>query len=204
MDIAHFALVNSKLGNFNSLREAVWIIFWHCYLEIDWRWESVPEKSVMVISILQMICIGHVPEAPGLPADMAVESSVKNCTARFYNHSIIKLPSKEQLKFQSTQTSFCICLWSNNHVLSINFITCLLALIRWSHYHLMDLFKSKGSWKEKFDSNNKWNIAWPRMILEGHLFLRLPSGFIWKILVFVGKHLSFYPKNVCLFSTFFT
>ena len=70
----------------------------------------MPEKSVMVISILQMICIGHVPEAPGLPVDMAVESSVKNCTARFYNHSIIKLPSKEQLKFQSTQTSFCICL----------------------------------------------------------------------------------------------
>ena len=68
------------------------------------------EKSVMVINILQMICIGHVPEAPRLPADMVVESSVKNCTARFHNHSIIKLPSKKQLKIQSTQTSFCICL----------------------------------------------------------------------------------------------
>ena len=207
MDIAHFTLVNSKPGNFDSLREVVWIIFWHCYLEIDWRWESVSEKSVMVINILQMICIGHVPEAPGLPADMVVESSVKNCTARFYNHSTIKLSSKEQLKIQSTEKSFCICLWSNNQVLSINFITCLyfpLVSIRWSHYHLMDLFKSKGSSKEKFDSNNNWNTAWTRMILEGHLFLRLSSGFIWKMLIFVGKHLSFYPKNVCSFTVFST
>ena len=70
----------------------------------------MPEKNVMVINILRMICVGHVPEAPGLPADMVVESSVKNCRARFYNHIIIKLPSKEQLKIQSTETSFCICL----------------------------------------------------------------------------------------------
>ena len=34
----------SKPGNFNSLREVIWIILWHCYLEIDWRWESVPKK----------------------------------------------------------------------------------------------------------------------------------------------------------------
>ena len=33
-----------KPGNFNSLREVIWIILWHCYLEIDWRWESVPKK----------------------------------------------------------------------------------------------------------------------------------------------------------------
>ena len=44
MDIAHFTLVNSKPGNFNSLREVIWIILWHCYLQIDWRWEPVPQK----------------------------------------------------------------------------------------------------------------------------------------------------------------
>ena len=55
-----------KPGNFNSLREVIWNILWHCYLEIDWRWESVPKKNVMVISILQMTFIGHVFEAPGL------------------------------------------------------------------------------------------------------------------------------------------
>ena len=33
-----------KPGNFNSLREVIWIILWHSYLEIDWRWEWVPKK----------------------------------------------------------------------------------------------------------------------------------------------------------------
>ena len=86
-----------------------------------------------------------------------------------------------------------------------NFITCLyfpLALIRWdsSHYHLMELFKSKESFKEKVDSNNNWKSACPTMILEKHLFLRLLLGFVRKMLSFVGKHLSFYPKYVYSFS----
>ena len=34
----------------------------------------------------------------------------------------------------------------------------------------MELFKRKESCKEKFDSNNNWKAAWPRMILERHLF----------------------------------
>ena len=60
----------------------------------------------------------------------------------------------------------------------LNFITCLYfprPLIGWSssHYHLMELFKSKESFKEKVDSNNNWKTAWPKMILERHLFLRL-------------------------------
>ena len=37
----------------------------------------------------------------------------------------------------------------------------------------MELFKSKESCKEKFDSNNNWKTAWPRMILDWHLFLML-------------------------------
>ena len=52
----------AKPGNFNSLREVIWIMLWNCYLEIDWRWESVPKTS--------------------------------------------------------TETPFCICLWSNKQVLS--------------------------------------------------------------------------------------
>ena len=36
-----------------------------------------------------------------------------------------------------------------------------------------------------------------------NLFLRLLFGFVWKMLSFVGKHLSFYPKGVCSFSVFF-
>ena len=65
----------------------------------------------------------------------------------------------------------------------------------------MELFKSKENCKEKFDSNNNWKTAWPRMILEWHLFLRLSLGFVWKMLSFVEKHLSFYPKDVffCIF-----
>ena len=64
MDIAHF-IHTSKPGNFNILREVIWIIFWHCYLEIEWRWEVVPKK-IYGYNIRQMICTGHVLEAPGL------------------------------------------------------------------------------------------------------------------------------------------
>ena len=41
------------------------------------------------------------------------------------------------------------------------------------------------------------------MILEWHLFLRLSLGFVWKILSFVGKHLSFYAKDVYSSSVIF-
>ena len=65
------------------------------------------------------------------------------------------------------------------------FFTCLylsIALIRGTsnHCHLMELFTSKESFKEKVDSNNSWKTAWPRMILEWHLLLRLSLGFVWK------------------------
>ena len=89
-----------------------------------------------------------------------------------------------------------------------NFVTCLyspLALIRWtsSHCHLMELFIRKQSFEEKVNSNNNLKTAWPRMILECHLFLRLWFGFVRKMLSFMGKHLSFYPKDVSSFSAFF-
>ena len=123
----------------------------------------------------------------------------------------MKLPSKEQLQKQSTETSFCIMLVYEVIIKwYLNFITCLyfpLVLIRWNsnHCHLMELFKSKESFKEKVDSNNNWKTAWSRMILEWHLSLRLSLGFAWKMLNFVGKHLSFYPKDVCVcsFSVYF-
>ena len=44
----HSTFHTCKPGNFNSLREVS------------------AKRSVMVIKILQMICIGHVLEAPGL------------------------------------------------------------------------------------------------------------------------------------------
>ena len=40
------------------------------------------------------------------------------------------------------------------------------------------------------------------MILEQQLFLRLSLGFVRKMLSFEGKHLSFYPKDICSFSLF--
>ena len=82
----------------------------------------------------------------------------------------------------------------------LNFITCLyfpVALINWNsnHCHLMELSKSKESFKEKVDSNNNWKDAWPKMILEWHrLFLRL----CMKNVEFCGKTSSFLSKR-CLF-----
>ena len=88
MDIAHFD--TGKPGNLNSLREVIWIILWQCCLEIDWRGESVPKKSVIIINILQMKCTYRACpwRSWAIPADIVVETWVKNCTARFYNHII--------------------------------------------------------------------------------------------------------------------
>ena len=40
----HSTFHTGKPGNFNGLREVIWIMLWPCYVEIDWRWESVPKK----------------------------------------------------------------------------------------------------------------------------------------------------------------
>ena len=138
-----------------------------------------------------------------IPADIVVETWVKNCTARFYNHSIgmRSYLLKSNFKIQSTETSFVYVY----EVIIECYLNFPLALIRWNstHCHLMELFKSKENFKENFNSNNNWKTAWPRMILEWNLFLRLLSGFVWKMLSFVRKHLHFYPKDVCSFSIFF-
>ena len=39
----HSTFHTCKPGNFNSLRD-INLMWWHCYLETDWRWESVPKK----------------------------------------------------------------------------------------------------------------------------------------------------------------
>ena len=140
-----------------------------------------------------------------IPADIVVETWAKNCTARFYNHNIRMrsyLLNKSNFKFNLQKHHFVII------KCYLNFITCLyypFALIWWnsSHCHLLELFKIKESCKEKFDSNNNWKTAWPRMILEWHLFLRLSLVFVWKMLSFVGKLQSFYPKDACSFSVIF-
>ena len=169
------------------------------------------KKMLWLLTFFRWNVLGHVLEAPGLgiPADFLTETWVKNCTGRFHNHSL-------EMRSYLIKNNFILNL-HKHHVVYVyevtikcyqNFITCLyfpLALIRLnsSHCHLMKLFKSKESCKEKFDSNNNWKTAWPRMILEWHLFLRLSLGFVWKMLSFVGKHLRFYLKGVCSFSSFF-
>ena len=68
----------------------------------------------------------------------------------------------------------------------------------------MELFKRKESFKEKVDSNNNWKTAWPRMILEWHLFLRLLLGKMflpkWCLFIFCIFYLNAKELNqqVCL------
>ena len=126
-----------------------------------------------------------------IPADIVVETWVKNCTGGFCNLSIgmRSYLLKSNLKFNLQKHHF-VYVYEVITKCYLNFITCLylpLTLIRWnsSHCHLMELFKSKERLKEKFDSNTNWKTTWPRMILEWHLFL------------------SFYRKDVCSFSVFF-
>ena len=116
----------------------------------------------------------------------------------FYNHHSIGLRSyllKSNLNFNLQKHHF-VYVYEVITKCYLNSITCLyfpLVLIRWnsSHCHLIELFKSKESCKEKFDSNNNWKTAWPRMILEWHLFLRLSLGFVWKTSKFLPKRCLF-------------
>ena len=128
---------------------------------------------------------------------IVVETWVKNCATTFYNDNIgiRSYLLKSNFNFNLQKYHF-VCVYEVIIKCYLNFITCLyspLVLIRWnsSHCHLMELFKSKESYKEKFGLNNNWKTAWPGMILEWHLFLRLSLGFVWKMLSFIGKHLSF-------------
>ena len=123
-----------------------------------------------------------------IPTEIVVETWVKNCTARFYNHSIgiRSYLLKSNFKFNLQKHHF-VYVYEVIIKCYLNFITCLhfpLALTRWSssHYHLMELFNSKENCMEKYDSKNYWKIAWPRVILEWHLFLRLSLAFVWKML----------------------
>ena len=59
----------------------------------------------------------------------------------------------------------------------------------------MKLFKSKESFKEKLIQT----IIEKPHGQEGFYF---SLGFVRKMLIFVGKHLRFYPKDVCSFSDF--
>ena len=115
MDIENFTLVNLEIL---SLREVIWIILWHSYLEIDWRWESVPKEMSWLLTSLRWY-------VQGMSLNLLNHTSrycCKNSSEKLQQGYVIiaqewKLPSKEQLQTQSAETSFCICLWSNNQVL---------------------------------------------------------------------------------------
>ena len=147
-----------------------------------------------------------------IPADIVVETWAKNCNKvlESYKNSMKLLPKCNFKCNLQKHHSVYVGLWHTIIKWYLSFITCLcfpLVLTRWysNHCHLMELFKDKESFKSKVDSNDNWKAAWPRIILEWHLFLRLSWGFVWKMLSFWGKHLNFYPKDVCLcwFSVFF-
>ena len=140
----------------------------------SWNRLKIRVSARKKINIFQMICIGHVLEAPGLyQQTMLLETLVKNCTPRLYNHSIglgsYLLMSNFKFNLQKYHFNEVMMISSSNNIYFyevimkcyLNFITCLhfpLALIRWdsSHCHLMELFKSKESYKKKFVSNNNW------------------------------------------------
>ena len=116
--------------------------------------ENQCQKSLMIINILQMKCIRTCTWSSWtIPADIVLETWVKNCTARFYNHSIgmRSYLIKSNFKFNLQKHHF-VYVYEVIIKCYLNFITCLyfpLALIRWnsSHCHLMELFKSKESCK---------------------------------------------------------
>ena len=169
---------------------------------LPWNWLKMTvsaKKSLIVLNILQMKCIGHV-----------LETRVKNSTARFCNHSTTGMRSyliKSKFKVNLQKHHF-VYVYEVIIKCNLNFITCLyfpLALFRWnsSHCHLMELFKSKEICRKNLIQTIIEKLHGQRMILEWHLFLRLSLEFLWKMLIFVRKNLNFYPKDVSSFSVFF-
>ena len=112
-----------------------------------------------------------------IPADIVVETWVKNCTARFYNHSIgmRSYLLKSNFKFNLQKHHF-VYVYEVIIKCYLNFITCLyfpLALIRWnsSDCHLMELFKSKKSWRKNLIQTIIEKLH--DQDFEWHLLLRL-------------------------------
>ena len=113
----HSTFHTGKPGNSNSL----WGNFNYVMTLLPWnrlKMRVSAKKVLWLLTSFRWNVLGHVLEAPalGIPADIVVETWVKNCTARFYNHSIEMRSCL--IKSKSTETSSCICLWSNNQVLS--------------------------------------------------------------------------------------
>ena len=90
----HSTFHTGKHGNFNSLREVIWIILWHYVALKLIDDESQCQKSVVIINILQMMCMRHVLEAPG-PYQKILLCKLEWITAaKFYNYRNEKLPSQ--------------------------------------------------------------------------------------------------------------
>ena len=110
----HSTFRTAKPGNFNSLREVIWLIHYDTVTLTLIEMRVSAKKSVVVIN-------GACPWSSSIiPADIVIETRVnrvKNCSKVL----IIRIRSyllKEQFQIQSTETPFCICLWSNNQVIS--------------------------------------------------------------------------------------
>ena len=106
----HSTFHTGKTGNFNS------------EFLLPWNWlkmRVIAKKSIAVINIIQMICIGHVLEAPGPKQKILLWKLEWKTAERFYNHHRNKkLPSKKATSNAIYRNIICICLWSNNQVLS--------------------------------------------------------------------------------------
>ena len=61
----HSTFHTGKPGGFNSLRKVILVILWHSVTLKLIEDENQCQKSVVVINILQVICMGHALEAPG-------------------------------------------------------------------------------------------------------------------------------------------
>ena len=159
--IAHFTLVKLEI-----------LIANFCYLEIDWRWESLLKKVLRLLISFRWYVKGMSLKLLDHSRRYCCGNSSEKLQKGFI--IIIGIKSyllKKQLQMQSTETLF---VYAYEIIIKCypNFITCLyfpLSLIRWNstHYHLlylMGLFRSKESFNEKVYLNNFWKTAWPRMI----------------------------------------
>ena len=101
----------------------------------------------------------QVLEVPGI-ADIVVETWGQNFKCCLQEHDFVCF------------YEVIIRCWSKFHYLLIFFSSLkLYKIVATVSCQLLELFKSKESFKETVDSEHNWKIAWPRIVLGWHLFL---------------------------------
>ena len=120
----HSTFHTGKTGNFNSLREVIWIILRQCYLKIDWKWESVPKKVLRLLISFRWYVWGMSLKLLDHTRRHCCRNSGEKLQKGFIIVAMRSYLLEEQLQMQSTQKFHFVCVYKVIIKCFPNFITC--------------------------------------------------------------------------------